>query len=78
MPADLARVVAEKVAVLPIEKQQKVLDFVESIEKLERQTLLEKLEVISKSVPEEVWEKLPADGAENIDHYLYGAQKKGK
>jgi hypothetical protein len=74
-------VVAEKMQVLPFEEQQKVLEFVESIEKTEKpkkQSLLDKLEAISKRVPDEVWEKLPADGAENIDHYLYGAPKKTK
>lgn len=32
MPTDLAQIVAEKMQILPIEKQQKVLEFVESIE----------------------------------------------
>ncbi len=81
MQTDLSQVVAEKMQTFPIEKQQKVLEFVESIEEAEepkRQSLLDKLEAISKSVPDEVWEKLPTDGAENIDHYLYGAPKKKK
>ncbi len=81
MPSDLAQIVAEKMKVLPVEKQQKVLMFVEAIEVSEspkKQTLLDKLETISKRVPDEVWEKLPSDGAENIDHYLYGAPKKTK
>lgn len=80
MQNDLSKVVAEKVAVLPIEKQQKVLDFVESIEEKEPQkkSLFEKLAEIRERVPEEVWEKLPTDGAENHDHYLYGASKKKK
>lgn len=79
MQTDLARVVAEKMQTFPIEKQQKVLEFVESIEETEkpkRQSLLNKLEAISKRVSSEVWEKLPTDGAENIDHYLYGAPKR--
>ena len=81
MHTDLSQIVAEKMHTFPIEKQQKVLEFVESIEETEepkRQTLLDKLEAISKRVPDEVWEKLPTDGAENIDHYLYGAPKKKK
>ncbi len=81
MPTDLAQVVAEKMQVLPLEKQQIVLEFVVSIEETEKpkkQSLLDKLEVISKRVPDEIWEKLPVDGAENIDHYLYGAPKKKK
>ncbi|MDQ3635108.1 MAG: hypothetical protein ACR2MD_02025 [Aridibacter sp.] len=78
MQNDLSKVVAEKVAVLPIEKQQKVLDFVESIEEKEPQkkSLFEKLAEIRERVPEEVWDKIPTDGAENHDHYLYGASKK--
>jgi Arc/MetJ-type ribon-helix-helix transcriptional regulator len=31
---------------------------------------------IRKSVPAEEWAKLPADGAEQLDHYLYGAPKR--
>lgn len=73
MQNDLSKVVAEKVAILPIEKQQKVLDFVESLEEKERQkkSLFEKLAAIRERVPEEVWDKIPTDGAENHDHYLY-------
>ena len=81
MPTDLAQVVAEKVAVLPIEKQQKVLDFVESIgEKAEPQkkSLFEKIEERVGKLSADTLEKLPTDGAENIDHYLYGAPKKAK
>ena len=80
MQNDLSKVVAKKVAVLPLEKQQKVLDFVESIEEKDSQkkSLFEKLADIRERVPEEVWEKLPSDGAENHDHYLYGAAKKKK
>ena len=81
MYTDLSQVVAEKMQILPIEKQQKVLEFVESIEETnepKKQSLLDKLEAISKRVPDEEWAKLPTDGAENIDHYLYGAPKKTK
>ena len=81
MHSDLPQVVAEKMQTFPIEKQQKVLEFVESIEENEepkKQSLLDKLEAISKRVPDEVWETLPTDGAENIDYYLYGAPRKSK
>ena len=57
---------------LPIEEQQKVVEFVDLLSKPKKQTLLEKLAVIGSRVPVEIWEKVPADGAENIDHYLYG------
>jgi hypothetical protein len=35
--------------------------------------LWEIAEEISSQVPLEEWEKLPADGAEQHDHYLYGS-----
>ena len=34
--------------------------------------LVDQLLAISSSVPEEEWAKLPEDGAENVDQYLYG------
>ncbi len=81
MQNDLSKVVAEKVAVLPIEKQQKVLDFVESIEEAkepQKKSLFEKIEERVSRLSEETLEKLPTDGAENLDYYLYGSPKKSK
>ena len=31
---------------------------------------------LGKSISDEEWRKLPKDGAENHDHYLYGSRKK--
>jgi hypothetical protein len=31
---------------------------------------------LSAQVPMEEWEKLPSDGAEQHDHYLYGSPKR--
>jgi len=30
---------------------------------------------LAKKVPDEDWDKLPSDGARNLDHYLYGSPK---
>jgi hypothetical protein len=38
-------------------------------------SLLEFLDNLSSTVPQEEWEKLPSDLSKNIDHYLYGAPK---
>lgn len=38
--------------------------------------LWEIAEEISSQVPIEEWEKLPTDGAEQHDHYLYGSPKR--
>lgn len=76
MPSDLTQIVTEKMRALPIEEQQKIVEFVDSLSEPKKKSLTEKLAEISKRVPAEVWEKLPADGAENVDHYLYGHPKK--
>ena len=36
----------------------------------------EVFEEITASIPEEEWAKLPVDGAEQHDHYLYGVPKR--
>ena len=38
--------------------------------------LLASAKRIAKEVPAADLEKLPQDGAENLDHYLYGAPKR--
>ena len=78
MHTDLSQVVAEKMQTLPIEKQQKVLEFVDSLAQEKRKTLQEKIEERVSKLSVETLEKLPTDGAENLDHYLYGAPKKAK
>ena len=35
-------------------------------------TLNEKIAEIVAKVPEQEWDKLPADMGDNLDHYLYG------
>lgn len=68
----------EKVRALPFERQKEVLEFVEDLEAsaTPRRTLGESADELLKDVPREVIEQLPVDGAENHDHYLYGARKK--
>jgi hypothetical protein len=84
MAANLENTIQEKVKALPPEKQQRVLSMVEEMlsEKEATQgrvavrSLWEIAEEISSRVPLEEWEKLPADGAEQHDHYLYGSPKR--
>ncbi|CAN5464658.1 hypothetical protein BH20ACI1_BH20ACI1_07910 [soil metagenome] len=80
MSNNLVETVAEKMQVLPLEEQKKILEFVESIEAEEPQkkSLFEKIEERVNKLSRETLEKLPTDGAENLDHYLYGAPKKAK
>lgn len=84
MAANLENKIQEKVKALPPEKQQRVLSMVEEM-LLEKEAaesgvpvrpLWETVQEISSQVPLEEWEKLPADGAEQHDHYLYGSPKR--
>ena len=36
----------------------------------------EVLEELGKSIPKKDWAKVPRDGAQNLDHYLYGHAKR--
>ena len=84
MAASLENTIQEKVKALPPEKQQRVLSMVEEMlsekdvtnERVAVRPLWEIAEEISAQVPLEEWAKLPADGAEQHDHYLYGSPKK--
>jgi len=84
MAANLENAIHEKVKALPPEKQQRVLSLVEEMlsendvtqEHVAVRPLWEIAEEISAQVPLEEWAKLPGDGAEQHDHYLYGSPKK--
>ncbi len=78
MPNDLTQIVAEKMQVLPIEEQQKVVEFVHTLGKEKSKSLLEKINERVSKLSVETLERLPVDGAENLDHYLYGSPKKAK
>lgn len=41
----------------------------------EEENILDLFDRLRKSVPEDEWERLPADGAMNLKHYLYGHPK---
>ena len=80
MQTEIAEAIYEKVKILPLDKQEEVLEFVEgklfSAERTNSRPIWEIAREISESVPLEEWEKLPSDGSVNHDHYLYGSPKK--
>jgi hypothetical protein len=43
---------------------------------IRHETIWDKIYKHTGSVPAEKWENIPADGAEQHDHYLYGTPKK--
>ena len=87
MATSIEESLIEKLRGLPLEKQQEVLEFVEKLDRMEtsetiqaepkdRMPIWERIREISADVPDEEWAKLPTDGAEQHDHYLYGSPKK--
>lgn len=85
MSTEVAEVIFDKVKVLPAEQQSQVLEFVKRLADdsqtevtgaNEGRPIWEVIAEISSQVPDEEWDKLPADGSLNHDHYLYGAPKK--
>lgn len=75
MQTNVAEKISNRVKLLPVEKQEQVLEFVESLGP-PRRTFLDIVKEIEETIPDDVLAKLPIDGAENHDHYLYGAPKK--
>lgn len=81
MAANLENSIQEKLRTLPPEKQQRVLSLVESLLSEEsvqgsERPFWEIARDITAQVSAEDWQKLPCDGAEQHDFYLYGSPKK--
>ena len=82
MQTEIAQTIFEKVKILSLDEQKEVLEIVEEkvslSQKKDSRPIWEVISEISSQVSDEEWAKLPIDGAENHDHYLYGAPKKQK
>jgi hypothetical protein len=84
MSANSERAILEKIQALPDEKQQEVLALVDKMLKEEQEPrprenvrpIWEIISELSSEIPIEEWAKLPTDGAEQHDHYLYGSPKR--
>jgi hypothetical protein len=82
MNPELAKKISDKIATLPEDEQEMVLEYIESRIELRSRTerderpIWEVLTEMSDAIPLEEWEKLPSDGSVNHDHYLYGAPKR--
>jgi hypothetical protein len=64
--------VAKKPELLPILPAERIV----LTEAQKQKPVWELLDEVLGPVPPEQWNKIPHDGAENHDHYLYGAPKK--
>jgi len=82
MSADLQQIIQEQMRVLSEDEMRQVLNFVDGLRKERKAAQVKSISAIfedlSSEVPLEKWSELPLDGAENHDHYLYGALKKTK
>lgn len=71
--------IIDKIKVMPPESQkiilEMVINFEKNKEKPKRLNILEKIDEIVNSKPEEIWNEVPKDSAEKVDEYLYGAKK---
>ncbi|MGB7207888.1 MAG: hypothetical protein WBD27_04440 [Pyrinomonadaceae bacterium] len=80
MQTEITQTIFQKVPMLSEDDQKKVLETVESL--LDEKSLNKVkpisaiFEELSNQIPLEEWQELPIDGAENHDHYLYGAPRK--
>jgi hypothetical protein len=82
MAVNLQQTIQQEIRVLSEEEMRQVLNFVTTLQK-KKKPMREKplsaiFEELSNELPLEQWRELPTDGAENHDHYLYGAPKKSK
>lgn len=82
---NLEEIIIEKVHSFPPEKQQKILEYAESLDESvetenlpKRRTIWAKVKDIIEEIPQEDWNALPTDGSINVDHYLYDAPKKAR
>ena len=69
--------VVETLRRLPETQQQEVLAFIKRMEQQSvTRTPLQRIKESTADIPAEVWERIPQDGAEQHDHYLYGSPKR--
>ena len=80
MSTDLQHTIQEQIRVLSEDEMRRVLNFVKNLRKEKNAPQAKPISAIfedlSREVSLEEWSELPSDGAENHDHYLYGAPKK--
>ncbi len=82
MSTHLQHALQEQISVLSEDEMRLVLSFVSNLRKEKSASRAKSIsavfEDLSSELPLDEWRELPVDGAENHDHYLYGAPKKTK
>ena len=82
MSANLQNAIQEQMRVLSDDEMRQVLSFVNGLRKVKKtrraKSISAVFDALSSKIPLAEWSELPSDGAENHDHYLYGAPRKIK
>ncbi|HQU92954.1 MAG TPA: hypothetical protein PLK77_11690 [Pyrinomonadaceae bacterium] len=70
--------IVDKIRALSDEERADVLRYVERVLRRHDRpaTLGERISQIVADVPDEIWDRVPTDGAEQHDHYIYGTRKR--
>lgn len=77
MHTDVAKEIFETVKILPEDAQIKILQQARTLAKKGKKlSIWDKIHAHSAEIPDEEWERMPVDGSEQHDHYLYGMPKK--
>ncbi len=81
MSTNSGETITEKVRMLSEDRQRQVVELIDELLKEEQagtdaRPIWEIFAELSAQVPAEEWSKRPPDGAEQHDHYLYGAPKR--
>ena len=80
MSTHLQHALEEQIRVLSEDEMRLVLSFVSNLRKEKGASRAKPISAIFEDLSSELplgeWRELPSDGAENHDHYLYGAPKK--
>ena len=75
MQTEIEKTIVEKVKNMSLAQQEKVLEFVSTLN-LGKKNIWDKLDERLSKVPEEEFAELPVDASANLKHYLYGSPKK--
>lgn len=77
MHTDVAKEIFETVKILPEDEQLEILQQARILAKKgKKSSIWDKIHALSAAIPAEEWNRMPADGSEQHDHYLYGTPKK--
>ena len=77
MQTDVTNDIFEIIKILPKDKQKKILQQAKAMAKEEEKpTIWDKIREHAARIPDDEWDKMPVDGSEQLDHYLYGSPKK--